>query len=278
MERGLEEVEGMWRGEVEVLEETCGMLRRELGKVQEALLENRKRTSLRRHYDEEVERWVQELNERAESIEAVIGAAREALEGRIELDASTNQHIQDLMASQLEAKEMIQRLIEAKAAAEEEHQQPHFDVSLLTLNSQVINEVDEWSDHDDNNESDPSPVMLRPTPKKAPTSSTTTTSSSQWPSLPTTTLFLASIYLASTIDTGVTTPSFIPSVSSDCTNAVAARTAFPDVGAMGRFDHMMSVSEGIVVDAVNSVCVAVGMEEVIERRGVGEEKGREVLM
>ncbi|KAJ3298656.1 hypothetical protein HDU79_008149 [Rhizoclosmatium sp. JEL0117] len=150
---GFEGVEAVWRQEVEVLEECCLVLRKALEECRKDVLENRRQLNLRRHYDGEVERWIGEVRREVNEVESVIEPAREALEKRLGLENTLMERVAALVELKKEYEESIQRMEEAKIADEEEKRQHHmFDMSLMTLSSQVMNDpipAEEWSDIDD---------------------------------------------------------------------------------------------------------------------------------
>ncbi|KAI9342648.1 hypothetical protein BDR26DRAFT_859310 [Obelidium mucronatum] len=151
------DLEGVWSVEVEGWVSCCELLKSEVKELQMAILENRRKLNLRKHYDEEVERWIDELKNQVLNVEEVIGPAREALENRQTLDDTLVHRVQALLELKGEYEESIRRLEDARLADHEKHHQQMFDMSLVTLNSQVINDpipAEEWSDEEEEHQQD----------------------------------------------------------------------------------------------------------------------------
>ncbi|KAJ3025755.1 UNVERIFIED_CONTAM: hypothetical protein HDU68_006745, partial [Siphonaria sp. JEL0065] len=152
VERMEGEVEGKWRGEVEALVLVCDTMKKEVKELQTSILENRRQLNIRKHCDEEVERWIEGLKDRLVDVENVIEPAREALEKRETLEDTLVRRVQALLELKGEYEESIRRLEEARLVDEEKHQQQLCDMSLLTLSSHVVNDLvpaEEWSDEDE---------------------------------------------------------------------------------------------------------------------------------
>ncbi|KAJ3352126.1 hypothetical protein HDU83_008309 [Entophlyctis luteolus] len=141
---------------VDDLEETCALLGQQLVAVQKAVLDNRKQFNLRKHYDAEIEQWIQSLGSNVAHAEEMYSGVREALDSRLFDKESLALRMRELETLKEEYECRLNKLHEALAATEHQKLQGNMiDISMVTLSSHVINDpvaVSEWSEIEENDE------------------------------------------------------------------------------------------------------------------------------
>ncbi|KAJ3201648.1 hypothetical protein HDU82_007960 [Entophlyctis luteolus] len=141
---------------VDDLEETCALLGQQLVAVQKAVLDNRKQFNLRKHYDAEIEQWIQSLGSNVAHAEEMYSGVREALDSRLFDKESLALRMRELETLKEEYECRLNKLHEALAATEHQKLQGNMiDIAMVTLSSHVINDpvaVSEWSEIEENDE------------------------------------------------------------------------------------------------------------------------------
>ncbi|KAJ3242390.1 hypothetical protein HDU78_001395 [Chytriomyces hyalinus] len=137
--------------ELVALEGTCFELRAQLASAEESVSDVKRQFKLRKHFDSERDRWIQKLKTQVQDYETVLGDARKVVEDRMAVESTLLTRLQKLESMWKEACEQLKHSEQARHAAEEKlAMQNMLDVSLATLNSQVINDIpggiEDWTD------------------------------------------------------------------------------------------------------------------------------------
>ncbi|KAI8611696.1 hypothetical protein BC830DRAFT_636527 [Chytriomyces sp. MP71] len=131
-------------------------LREKLSTAQSDILENRRQFNLRKHYDSEVERWIDQLKRDMDEYESVLGHARDAIERQQGTDKILMERLLHIEDIKNDYKEAVRACQEAKVAAEEKFAQQNLNVSSLPVHERIAPEP--WSDDES---SEVSPIMKR---------------------------------------------------------------------------------------------------------------------
>ncbi|KAJ3140908.1 hypothetical protein HK100_008272 [Physocladia obscura] len=278
MEKEVEKVEVAKR-DIKAMEDTCTLLRDQLVTVQRAILDNRKQFNLRKHYDAEVERWIDSVRTDVRNVEGILGSAREALEFRKGVDEALLQKLCDLENLKNEYKAAIRKQDEAvKAVEEQKQQQTSFDMSLMTLSSQVINDPtlpEEWSDVDeglslDSDESGSQKYFYgsRMNYGKRRNSHFSTLVSIPEKMATYVILPVLALSLIGALNVSSSNPASVPTASDACVsgsvrNSRLSRTYSEDGGWVGKIDEVFKVVEGVIEDVFKGKGDVVSEEEVI---------------
>ncbi|KAJ3224424.1 hypothetical protein HDU81_008550 [Chytriomyces hyalinus] len=137
--------------ELVALEGTCFELRAQLASAEESVSDVQRQFKLRKHFDSERDRWIQKLKTQVQDYETVLGDARKVVEDRMAVESTLLTRLQKLESMWKESCEQLKQSEQARQAAEEKlAMQNMLDVSLATLNSQVINDIpggiEDWTD------------------------------------------------------------------------------------------------------------------------------------